>query len=100
MILPQLDRISSIATLSNVWIGVIPAGAPIPGIPEHNFQLYEERDDDQEPVVRIELVHARVTVSEPVDVAVYMRQFTSFRDYAVSGPSLTTYLLEMARELQ
>jgi transcriptional regulator with XRE-family HTH domain len=99
LVRPQLDRIRSVSTLRNVWIGIIPAGALVRGVPEHNFQLYEDRDDDRDPVVRIELVHARVTVTDPKDVAIYQQQFSRFRAVALDGDGARDFLTDLAADL-
>jgi transcriptional regulator with XRE-family HTH domain len=99
LVLPQFDRIRSVATLRNVWVGVIPAGAPVPGVPEHNYQLYEDRDEDRSPVVRIELLHARVTVTDPKDVAIYQEQFRRFRSVALDGDEARDFLAVLAEDI-
>jgi transcriptional regulator with XRE-family HTH domain len=100
LILPQLDRIATIATLDNVWIGLLPSDVAIPGVPEHNFQLYEDRDDDQEPVVRIEMLHARVLVSNPQDVAVYRDLFASWRTVAIHGDEAQEFLQRLGNSIR
>lgn len=100
LILPQLDRIATIATLDNIWIGLLPADVAIPGVPEHNFQLYEDRDDDQEPVVRIEMLHARVIVSNPQDVAIYRDLFASWRTVAIHGDEAQEFLQRLGNSIR
>jgi transcriptional regulator with XRE-family HTH domain len=100
LILPQLDRIATIATLDNVWIGLLPSDVAIQGVPEHNFQLYEDRDDDQEPVVRIEMLHARVLVSNPQDVAVYRDLFASWRTVAIHGDEAQEFLQRLGNSIR
>jgi hypothetical protein len=95
-----LDRIASVATLRNVWIGLLPANAPVPGILEHNFQLYTDREDDQEPVVRVELIHARLTISDPEDVAIYQERFTRWGDIAVHGDQAQEFLRNLADDIR
>lgn len=100
LILPQLDRIATTATLDNVWIGLLPSDVAIPGVPEHNFQLYEDRDDDQEPVVRIEMLHARVLVSNPQDVAIYRDLFASWRTVAIHGDEAQEFLQRLGNSIR
>jgi transcriptional regulator with XRE-family HTH domain len=100
LLLPQLDRIASLATLDNVWVGFLPTDAAMPGWPEHNFQLYEDRDDDQEPVVRIELLHARVIVSNPQDVAVYQEQFARWSAIALHGDDAQDFLRHIGHDIR
>ena len=100
LVIPQLDRIASVATLRNVRIGLLPADAPVPGILEHNFQLYTDRDDDQEPVVRVELIHARLTISDPEDVAIYQERFTRWSDVAVHDDQAQELLHRIADDIR
>jgi len=100
LLIPQLDRIASVATLRNIWIGLLPSDAPLPGIPEHNFQLYCDRDNNQEPIVRIELIHGRVTISDPEDVAVYQEWFTRWREVALDDDQAQGFLRQIANDLR
>jgi transcriptional regulator with XRE-family HTH domain len=100
LLLPQLDRIASASSLRNVRIGLLPYDSPIPGIPEHNFQLYSDRDDDQGPVVRVELLHARLTISDPQDVAIYQEQFARWSSVALYDEQAREFLRDLARDLR
>ncbi len=100
LLLPQLDRIASVSSLHNVWIGLLPYDAPIQGVPEHNFQLYSDRDEDQEPIVRVEMIHARLTISDPQDVAIYQEQFARWSEAALHGDEAREFLRQIADDLQ
>src|SRR5260370_6541438 len=65
----QASHIASLATLTNVNIGVIFLGAPVGEIPLHGYQIF----DDQ--LVSIELEHAILTVADPRAPPPYLRLF-------------------------
>lgn len=79
----QLAHIGSVATLSNVKVGVIPLDVDARAIPWCGFNLYDERGD-LEPFVTIEMPHAGITVSDPADVRLYQQQLNLLRESAVS----------------
>ncbi|MET2717087.1 helix-turn-helix transcriptional regulator [Streptomyces harbinensis] len=88
----QLAHIASIATLTNVEVGVIPFSARPGDTPLHGYQIYDER------MVTISLEHASVTVTEPRDVAVYLRMFQTMSEAAVFGAEARELLLSASRE--
>lgn len=90
----QLARLESVATLTNVCLGLLPfdASAGFLG----SFTIYDDRGD-AEPVAAIELPHARVTLDSPADVAVYRETFTRWREKALVGDEATQLLQQVAR---
>jgi len=99
LLVAQLDRIASVATLSNVTIGVIPLHVEGHAIPWHGFTLNEDVVDG-EPFVQVETMHAYLTVERPEDVEVYRRQYAVLRESAAMGPQLTDFLSSLRAELQ
>jgi transcriptional regulator with XRE-family HTH domain len=85
MIAAQLDRIANIASLSNVTVRVIADGTELQAIPWCGFNIYENRQDARQPIVTIEIPHARLTVADEADVAIYGDQLAQLRHSAVSG---------------
>ncbi len=85
----QASHIASLATLTNVDIGVIFLGAPVGEIPLHGYQIF----DDQ--LVSIELEHAIVTVADPRDVATYLRLFAIMSEAAEFGQTARSRLAGM-----
>lgn len=85
MIAAQLDRIATISTLSNVTVRVIADGTELHAIPWCGFNIYENRRDAQQPIVTIELPHARLTVTDEADVATYRDQLALLRRSAAHG---------------
>jgi transcriptional regulator with XRE-family HTH domain len=75
----QASHIASLATLANVEVGVIMLGAPVDDLPLHGYQILDDR------LVRIELEHAVVTVTDPADIAIYLRLYTAMSRAAVFG---------------
>lgn len=98
VLVAQLDRIASLATLSNVTIGVIPLDTEAAAIPWHGFTLNEDVDDGG-PFVQVETVHAYLTVERPEDVDVYRRQYAVLRESAAIGQQLTDFLNSLRSEL-
>ncbi len=85
----QASHIASLATLTNVNIGVIFLGAPVGEIPLHGYQIF----DDQ--LVSIELEHAILTVADPRDVATYLRLFATMSEAAEFGQTARSRLTGM-----
>lgn len=94
----QLDRIASLATLSNVLIGVLPLDVQARTIPWHGFTLNEDVDDGG-PFVQVETMHAYLTVERPEDVELYQRQYAALRQAAVIGADFTSFLTALRAEL-
>jgi transcriptional regulator with XRE-family HTH domain len=92
----QITKILNVATLDNVTIGVLPFG-PQTG-PWDSFVVYDDRDDDQDPIVIMELPHAMLTLSDPGDVQVYRDTFARWRQAALSGDEAVEWLRRLAGE--
>lgn len=100
MLAAQLDRVASLATLTNVSIGLIPAGVEMAVVPWCGFHLYEDREDDQPPFVTIETAHAGLTVSDPSDVAIYRHQLALIREAAVFDADAAVLLARITEEVR
>ncbi|TDD46989.1 helix-turn-helix domain-containing protein [Kribbella antibiotica] len=94
----QLDRIASLATLSNVSIGLLPLDVETQAIPWHGFTLNEDVDDEQ-PYVQVETIHAYLTISRPDDVELYRRQFAVLRKAARTGQQFSDFLNNLRSDL-
>ncbi len=86
----QMDRISQLSTLSNLYIGVVPQSRPLPFTILHGFRIH---DDD---LVTIELKTGVVEVQSPADVAFYRRMFDALDEVAVHGDEARRLLAELA----
>jgi transcriptional regulator with XRE-family HTH domain len=92
----QLLQIASLASLETVTVGVIPADAEMYAITRCGFALYEDRSDEQAPVVFIETPHTALLVSEPEDVEVYQAELKRFRESAVFGEEALAIIRALA----
>jgi transcriptional regulator with XRE-family HTH domain len=98
VLIAQLDRIASLATLTNVTIGVVPMNAETRAIPWHGFTLNEDVEEG-EPFVQVETIHAYLTVARPDDVELYRRQFAVLREAALTGDQFSALLATLRAEL-
>ncbi|MFJ3631773.1 helix-turn-helix domain-containing protein [Streptomyces sp. NPDC090112] len=87
----QIDRILSLSRLPNIDIRVVPLSARQEDIANHAFVVRDDR------TVTVETVHAEIIVTDPRDVALYVRKFEGFTSLALSGDSMRS-LLEAIRE--
>jgi transcriptional regulator with XRE-family HTH domain len=98
VLLAQIDRITSLATLSNVSIGVVPLDVGTTVIPWHGFSLHEDVEG-QDPFVQVEIIHAYMTVTKPEDVDLYRRQFDALAKSSLSGQAATDLLFRLRAQL-
>jgi transcriptional regulator with XRE-family HTH domain len=96
----QLDRISSLSTLSNVSIGLLPFStrATVPN--SHGFIIYESADDDQNDFVNIEMIHGNTDLHHPDDVEVYRRRWTKLEQIAIHGHEARRFLDDLRHEIR
>jgi hypothetical protein len=98
VLIPQLDRIGQLSTLSNVTIGVIPSSVPITTLVMHAFALFEPAAEEQSPFVIVELVHGEVTVRDPRGVGLYQDRLAHLRESAIYGDEVRALLALIGRE--
>lgn len=91
VMLAQLDRIATVGTLHNVFIGVIPQTAELVPWHAHGFVIFDDRGD-QDAVVEVETLTAGITITDPDDVEAYRRAFAVLREAAVFGEELEPLL--------
>lgn len=76
----QLGHLLTAGALPAVSLGIIPASTTARGIwPQETFHVYDDT------LVSIELLSARVTVTQPGEIALYLRAFEQLRGMAVYG---------------
>ncbi|MFJ6786619.1 DUF5753 domain-containing protein [Streptomyces angustmyceticus] len=75
----QLDYLLTGEALSSVSLGVIPMARERTHLPQETFHVY---DDD---LVSVELVSAEMKISQPSEIALYLRVFEQLRSMAVYG---------------
>lgn len=90
----QAAHIASLSTLSNIQIGVIPLTARPGDIPLHGYEIFDDR------LVTIGLEHATVTVTDPRDIAAYLRLFEVMSNAAEFGEQARARLGTIARDFQ
>jgi transcriptional regulator with XRE-family HTH domain len=99
MMAAQLDRIVSLSTLENVSVGLIPAGAQAHTHVPHGFNIFEPAAGGQDALVRIETVHAMLTVSGSGPVALYRAQWRLLGQSALFGAAARDLLGTVASEV-
>lgn len=82
--LAQLDRLATLAELPNIDLRVVPTGAE-PGPALHDFLMFLDRPEEEDPVVNIELAHADLTIDDPDDVALYHQEWQRWSGSALRG---------------
>jgi transcriptional regulator with XRE-family HTH domain len=79
----QLDRITSLSTLENVSIGIIPDGERALTYASHGFVIYEG-DGADDTFVTVEAIHAALTVHDPESVEIYQETWSALTRMAAS----------------
>ena len=99
MMLAQLDRIASVATLPTVAIGIIPQDAEVTAWHVHGFALLDDRDEGG-PVVRVETLTTGLSISDPEAVERYREAFRLLREAALFGEQAGSLIGALAGELR
>jgi hypothetical protein len=81
VMLGQLDRLLAVMSLPRVSLGIIPAGAQRYCLAQGSFWIF---DDDR---VQVEGVSAGLEITQPREVAVYIKAFGLIQRAAVYGPT-------------
>lgn len=92
MMAGQLDRITSASRLPNVDVRVACLASAQNDVPGHSFVIRDDR------MVTVETTHAELMVTDPRDVAVYVRKFEGFHSIAISGDSMRAMLADIRDE--
>ena len=87
----QIDRLISLSRLPNIDIRIVPFTARQTDIANHAFVIRDDR------TVTVETVHAEVVVTDPRDVALYVRKFEGFSAVALTGDDMRV-MLESVRD--
>ncbi|MGH3768381.1 MAG: helix-turn-helix domain-containing protein [Pseudonocardiaceae bacterium] len=91
-LLGQLDRLVSVIDLPTVELGIVPFPL-MPVMPVSSFYMHDE-------VVYIETLTAEQQLSEPDEVAVYVKAFRLLREAATTGPDAVALIQRVAAELR
>jgi transcriptional regulator with XRE-family HTH domain len=100
MMLSQLDRVASVSTLENVSIGLIPQAARAVTYVPNGFVIFEMSDPDTDALVMVETVHANLTINDPVQVALYRRQWSLLAKAAVYRDEARALLAAVAADIR
>jgi transcriptional regulator with XRE-family HTH domain len=95
----QLDRISSLATLENVSIGLIPQAAPALTHVPHGFVIFEATDDEDDAFVLVETVDSSHTVNPAPLVELYHHHWALLEQMAVYDDAARDLLAQVAADI-
>ena len=79
VMLGQLDRLVTLSTMPTIRFGVIPFEASLPLAPVHGFYVYDER------IVQVEHLTAELKLTQPSEIATYIRFFGQLAEAARYG---------------
>jgi hypothetical protein len=88
----QYDRLTVVAGLANVEIGILPSGVPMTTALSSGFVIYDERAGGHQPFVNVELPHAQILVSDAADVDVYRGKLAVYRQHALYGQEAVAFI--------
>jgi len=86
LLLAQLDRLLSMATLPNVRLGVVPLDREAAAVPANGLTVF---DTAEEAVVLVETLTTESFLTGERHLEVYRQAFARFRDAALFGPDAT-----------
>src|ERR1700690_2679247 len=90
----QVGHIASIATLANVEVGVIPFTARPADVPLHGYEIFDAR------LASVGLEHAVIPVTDPRDLAAYLKLFAAMAEAAKFGDAARDLLTVIGSDLQ
>lgn len=100
MLLAQLARIDSVATLENVSIGLIPSNCEAVTSIGHGFAMFDDNEDGRDGYATAETVHADLEVRRPEDVKLYQRRWSLLRQMAVFDEEATQVLSHLTADIR
>jgi transcriptional regulator with XRE-family HTH domain len=99
LMIAQMDRIASVSTLDNVAVGVIPLGVPALTMLTHAFVVYNDWGE-QDTLVSVETVHARLLVRTPGDIALYRQRWERLAEMAIAGEEAREFIGQLRSRLR
>jgi transcriptional regulator with XRE-family HTH domain len=98
--LEQLERIAAVMQLPNVQIGLLPLRGQARAIYPEGFQVYADRADDADTLVKVELVPDEITISNPDEVEIYVREFDRLRRSSIFGDAARDLLSGITEDVR
>jgi transcriptional regulator with XRE-family HTH domain len=92
--LAQLDRVSSLSTLANVSVGILPWDAYVPNRPPNMFVLLDD------VAVVVETMHGEDTLKERQQVEAYLAAFDALDSLAQHGDDARATLARIASDVR
>jgi Domain of unknown function (DUF5753) len=92
--LAQLDRVSSLSTLANVSVGVIPWDAYVPNRPPNMFMVLNDA------AVVVETMHGEDTLKERQQIEAYIAAFDALDSLAQHGDDARATLARIASDVR
>jgi hypothetical protein len=92
--LAQIDRLMSLAMLSNVRLGIIPFDTSYVIAPTHGFSLLDDR------LVTVETFTAELNLAQPQEIKMYRKVFDSMALAADYDRKARTHLNRAAEEVE
>lgn len=90
----QIDRLTSAATLQTIRLGVVPFSKRYNrASPAHGFVIYDQK------LVRVETLTAELKITEPSEINEYLLLFADLADTAVYGAHARAILTRVLAEL-
>ncbi|GAA3957253.1 helix-turn-helix transcriptional regulator [Actinomadura viridis] len=95
LMLPQLDRLLSLATLPNVTIGVLPFDRQATTLYLNGFTIFDHPED---PFVLVETYHGERRFRDEDKLAQYRAAFSRLRESAATGTEATALIRRIMDE--
>lgn len=90
----QLDRLVSAATMRSIHFGVIPSSARYgTATPGHGFVIHDEAQ------VNVETLTAQLTITEPSEISIYLNIFSDLAGLAVYGSQARAVIARVLAEM-
>jgi transcriptional regulator with XRE-family HTH domain len=91
----QLGYLMTAGALPGVSLGIIPSGTPKRGLwPQEIFHVYDDT------LVSVELLSAQVNVTQPSEIALYLKAFEQLRQMAVYGAEARALIVSAVNVLR
>ncbi|WP_414507594.1 DUF5753 domain-containing protein [Streptomyces sp. NEAU-L66] len=90
----QLDYLLTANDLPSISLGVIPTARERTHLPQETFHVYDDG------LVSVELVSAEVKITQPSEIALYLRAFEQLNSMAVYGAEARALILKALEGLR